>query len=689
MIDKPFDTLSDLFTKTQIQKINKLAINNLFDLILYLPNRYEDRTELFSIKDVKVGKCYQVQGKIINVDVKYYPRKSLIVTIEDQSSALQVRFINFYPSQIKQFQEGKWLRVFGELRQGSIFKEFIHPDYSIVEPETLPDENFKPIYPLVSGITQKTLSNFIQKAIGYIKKKNIFKEFFPDLIKQKKLPPFIEAIEKIHLPPKLESIESLYESLAFYKKRLIYDELLANQLFFRGIYLDMKLNNAPKINFSEDIHNNIQKKIGFQLTKNQTSTWQEIMQDLSKSSSMNRLLQGDVGSGKTIVASLAAFQVANSGYQVAFMAPTEILAEQHMNKLSKWAEDTQIKIALLTGSVPISNKKILYEQISKGLIDIVIGTHALFQEKVKFKSLAFYIIDEQHRFGVEQRLMLRSKNSFSNNLEAHQLMMSATPIPRTLSMSYFADMDISIIKELPPGRQKISTRLFSSLKRNNLLKTIEKECLSGNQVYWVCPLIEESQKLQLETVINTHSHLKNYFKLFNVEIIHGKMKSKEKEKIMHDFINQKISVLVATSVIEVGVDVPNATLMVIENSERLGLSQLHQLRGRIGRGSKKSTCILLFGEKLSETAKKRLRIIFDNDDGFLIAEEDLKIRGPGEFLGLRQSGLPSLRIASLDNDEIILSEAKVDADILLSNKNKSIKTFLDCWLPNHEKIVTT
>ena len=689
MIDKTFDAFSDLFTKLQIQKLNKLAIYNLFDLILYLPTRYEDRTNIFLIKDIKVGQYYQVQGQVIHVDVKYFPRKNLIVTIEDQSSSMQIRFVNFYPSQVKQFQEGKWVRIYGELKEGKIFKEFIHPDYAFVDPDQAPDQNFKPIYSLTSGITQKTLTSLIQKGITYIKEKGLFVEYFPELIKKKKLPAFVEAAEIIHSPPKPKNYESIEKTLYLYRKRFIYDELLSNQLFFRGIYLRGKSKQAPKIYLSSKIQDTVFKNIGFSLTKKQTSALQEILKDLGSSIPMNRLLQGDVGSGKTVVASLAAFQVAECGYQVAFMAPTEILAEQHMKKLTAWLKNTPLKTALLTGSLSAKDKKILYENISSGDIDIVIGTHALFQEKVKFKSLAFYIIDEQHRFGVEQRLLLRRQNHFDNNLHAHQLMMSATPIPRTLSMSYFADMDMSTINELPPGRQKINTRIFSAKKRNDLLKSIDHECSLGNQVYWVCPLIEESEKMQLETVINTHQKLKDYFSLHTVEIIHGKMKPKEKEKIMYSFESGEIDILVATSVIEVGVDVPNATLMVIENSERLGLSQLHQLRGRIGRGTKKSTCMLLYGEKLSDTAKKRLRIIFDHDDGFLIAEEDLKIRGPGEFLGLKQSGLPSLRIASLERDEDILNEAKLDADELLKINHNSVKSFLNCWLPNHDEIVRT
>jgi len=398
---------------------------------------------------------------------------------------------------------------------------------------------------------------------------------------------------------------------------------------------------------------------------------------------MNRLLQGDVGSGKTVVAVMGAVQAMGAGYQVAFMAPTEILAEQHYEKIKKWLTPLSFEVKLLTGGIKSKLRASLYEKLEAGKIDLLVGTHALFQEAVKFKKLGFYVIDEQHRFGVEQRIALRESNLEKLSYEPHKLMMSATPIPRTLSMSYFADMEISTINELPPGRIPIITKLFSEERRTMILDNIKDLCLQGSQAYWVCPLIEDSETLQLQTVISTFNSLSKILVNLELGLIHGRMKSDEKKEIMQKFQDNQINILVATTVIEVGVDVPNATLMVIENAERLGLSQLHQLRGRIGRGGKESACILLYKEKLSESAKKRLKIIFENTDGFIVAEEDLRLRGPGEFLGLKQSGLPSLRIGNLSRDETLLSLAKKDAEILLKNEHNPF-LHLDRWLKNYE-----
>jgi ATP-dependent DNA helicase RecG len=395
---------------------------------------------------------------------------------------------------------------------------------------------------------------------------------------------------------------------------------------------------------------------------------------------MQRLLQGDVGSGKTVVATIAALQVIENGSQVAFMAPTEILAEQHYHKLYDWLTSLNIGLAWLTGSQSKKDREASLDMIQSGEAQIVVGTHALFQEHVIFKKLGMSIIDEQHRFGVEQRLALRKKGELNKVIEPHQLMMSATPIPRTLSMSFFADLDVSVIDELPKGREAIVTKLFSEDRRDVILKRVHEVCQAGAQVYWVCPLIEESEALQLQTAEATHLNMQSYFKDLKVGLVHGRMKSSEKQKVMSEFVKGDIQLLVATTVIEVGVDVPNATLMVIENAERMGLSQLHQLRGRIGRGSLKSTCILLFQKKLSELARQRLKVIFENTNGFIIAQEDLSIRGPGEFLGVRQSGVPMLRIANINRDFKLLEEAKVIADQLLEDYPEACHLHLKRWL---------
>jgi len=422
------------------------------------------------------------------------------------------------------------------------------------------------------------------------------------------------------------------------------------------------------------------EKLEFDLTEAQKKVIQEIKNDLEKNYPMQRLLQGDVGSGKTVVATIAALQVIENGSQVAFMAPTEILAEQHYRKLTGWLTTLDIKVAWLTGSQSKKDREISLNMTRSGEAEIVVGTHALFQEHVVFKKLGLSIIDEQHRFGVEQRLALRKKGELDKVIEPHQLMMSATPIPRTLSMSYFADLDVSIIDELPKGREGIVTKLFSEDRRDEILKRVYEVCHAGAQVYWVCPLIEESEVLQLQTAEATFLNMKSHFKDLKVGLVHGRMKSSEKQKVMSDFVKGDIQLLVATTVIEVGVDVPNATLMVIENAERMGLSQLHQLRGRVGRGSLKSTCILLFQKKLSELARQRLKVIFENTDGFIIAQEDLNIRGPGEFLGVRQSGVPMLRIANLNRDFKLLEEAKTIADQLLEDYPEASHLHLKRWL---------
>ena len=421
----------------------------------------------------------------------------------------------------------------------------------------------------------------------------------------------------------------------------------------------------------------------------QKKTYLEIMEDIKQTSPMNRLLQGDVGCGKTIVATLAAIQTIKNGYQAALMAPTEILAEQHYNNLKKWLDPLKISVGFLSGSISKKEKLFVTEMVMQGNIDLLVGTHALIQDNVRFKSLALYIIDEQHRFGVEQRLSIRTKNKIDKKYQAHQLMMSATPIPRTLSMSYFADMDISTINELPPGRQTIRTKLIADSRRTEFLSIIQSHCKEGNQVYWVCPLIEESEKLQLETVENTYKEVSSSFAPLTVDLIHGRMKSKEKESIMHKFKIGDLQILVATTVIEVGVDVPNATMMIIENAERMGLSQLHQLRGRVGRGSKESTCILLYGKKLSNIAKDRLKVIYENIDGFKISEEDLKLRGPGEFLGLKQSGLPALKIADINKDKTLLDYAKDDAEDLINKNHNAIESHLQRWISNYQEITRT
>ena len=676
-----------IFTPSQTIKLRKLNITSVFDLLLHLPNRYQDETKIESIKNVIPGARVQIEGVIKQSSVNYRPRKNFIVIIADESESIQLRFINFYPSQIKDLSEGKKIRVFGEVKQNLFLKEMVHPQYKILNTNDPLPQTFSPIYPTTSGLSQKLLCKLIKKSIEKSIEAEAYNDHFPELYLKRKLPLLMDAIKTIHFPSKNSDINLFDRKDSVYHRRLIYDELLAQQLFLRGLYHQKKLHLAIPIKFSDELHTIFIKNLEFKLTEQQEIVLRDIYFDLKNNHPMNRLLQGDVGSGKTVVAVIAAIQVIKSGYQVAFMAPTEILAEQHFSKIKEWLDPFGFRVDLLRGSMSPSNKKITQKKIMAGESDIIIGTHALFQEEVIFKNLAFYIIDEQHRFGVEQRIRLRKNNLINQKFEAHQLMMSATPIPRTLSMSYFSDMDISVINKLPPGRQIITTKLFSDERRAKILEIINKEVIGGSQVYWVCPLIEESETLQLETAENTYLVLNKYFKQHEVGLIHGRMKTSEKKIVMENFKKNKIKILVATTVIEVGVDVPNATLMIIENAERMGLSQLHQLRGRIGRGTKKSVCIMLYQKKLSILAKQRLRTIYEHIDGFKISEEDLKIRGPGEFLGVKQSGVPMLRVADIQRDSVLLELAKQDADHLIELEHPSINLHLERWLRNYQEII--
>jgi ATP-dependent DNA helicase RecG len=676
-----------IFTPSQTVKLRKLKITSVFDLLLHLPTRYQNETKIESIESIVPGTPVQIEGVITQSTVNYGPRKNLIVIIADSSDSIQLRFVNFYPSQINDLSEGKKIRVFGEVKKNLFLNEMIHPQYKLLkEDEPLP-KTFSPIYPTTSGLSQKLLCKLIKKSIGKSLEAKVYNDYFPELYSKRKLPLLMDAIEEIHFPSKDTDIELFNQKDNAYHHRLIYDEFLAQQLFLRGLYHQKKLHLSMPIKFSDELHQAFIKNLEFKLTETQEAVVQDIYNDIENNHPMNRLLQGDVGSGKTVVAVMTAIQVIGSGYQVAFMAPTEILAEQHFSKIKEWLGPFGFSVDLLRGSMSPSNKKIAQKKITNGETEIVVGTHALFQEEVIFKNLAFYIIDEQHRFGVEQRIQLRKNNLINQKFEAHQLMMSATPIPRTLSMSYFSDMDISVINKLPPGRQTITTKLFSEERREDILETINQEVINGSQVYWVCPLIEESETLQLETAENTYSILHKYFDEHQVGLIHGRMKSSEKESVMEKFKDKEIKILVATTVIEVGVDVPNATLMIIENAERMGLSQLHQLRGRVGRGAKKSVCIMLYQKKLSILAKQRLKIIYDHIDGFKIAEEDLKIRGPGEFLGLKQSGVPMFRVADIQRDSALLELAKQDADHLIESEHPSINLHLERWLRNYQEII--
>jgi len=658
-----------------------LGIEDIFGLVMHLPIRYIDETIVTPIRDIQMGMLSQVEAEVIRAEIVYKPKKMLIVQVKDESASLQLRFLHFFTSQMKMFEVGNRIRILGEARHNLFAFEMIHPQCKLIRDSDVLPQSLTPIYSLVAGVGQKTVKDAIDKMFLHFDLKNYLKDLFlPATYEKLNLPNLYESLKSIHHPKDFKEVESHETFTSRPYQRIIFDEFLAQQLSLRSNYLIRRALTATPLKAKNKLTTMFMEKLEFDLTEAQKKVIQEIKNDLEKNYPMQRLLQGDVGSGKTVVATIAALQVIENGSQVAFMAPTEILAEQHYRKLTGWLTPLDIKLAWLTGSQSKKDREISLNMTISGEAQIVVGTHALFQEHVIFKKLGLSIIDEQHRFGVEQRLALRKKGALNKMIEPHQLMMSATPIPRTLSMSFFADLDVSVIDELPKGREAIVTKLFSEDRRNEILKRVHEVCHAGAQVYWVCPLIEESEVLQLQTAEATFLNMKSHFKDLKVGLVHGRMKSSEKQRVMSEFVNGNIQLLVATTVIEVGVDVPNATLMVIENAERMGLSQLHQLRGRVGRGSLKSTCILLFHKKLSELARQRLKVIFENTDGFIIAQEDLNIRGPGEFLGVRQSGVPMLRIANLNRDFKLLEEAKTIADQLLEDYPEASHLHLKRWL---------
>jgi len=668
------------FSKPLIAGLAKLGITNLQALLLHLPLRYIDETHITAIRDLRVGDSAQVEGEIVHAEVSYKPRKALIARLEDASGQLTLRFLNFYPSQITALKVGNKLRVYGEVRSGFFGYEMVHPACKSVGQKTEVAETLTPVYPTVAGLTQPSL----RKAIGVALAQDDLAETLPASVYQDiRLPSFAESVRALHNPQPDADLQALENKNSRHWQRLAFDELLAQQLSMRKHYARRRSVSAPQFSRSKHLVSALLKTLPFALTQAQQKVALEIERDLTQPHPMQRLLQGDVGSGKTIVACMAALQSIESNWQVALMAPTEILAEQHYRKMLTWLTPLNIQITWLTGSQSKKDREAALAAISDGTAQFVVGTHALFQEAVKFKNLGLAIIDEQHRFGVHQRLALRQKGQ----PEPHQLMMSATPIPRTLSMSYYADLDVSVIDELPLGRTPIVTKLISDMRRDEILQRVRDACLQGNQAYWVCPLIEESEALQLATANDTFELMQHEFPELKIGLVHGRMKPAEKQAVMAAFSAGELQLLVATTVIEVGVDVPNASLMVIEHAERMGLSQLHQLRGRVGRGAAKSTCILLYQNKLSETARARLKVIYESNDGFAIAQADLHIRGPGELLGVRQSGVPMLKIADLERDDDLLQAAKNQADSLLKNYPAAVEKHLDRWMSSAGELV--
>ena len=681
-------------TKRPPTALEKMGLNSPMALALHLPSRYEDETELFTIEEaLALGRFHsiQTQGVVIRSQVLFRPRRQLLVTIEDETASLQLRFLNFYPSQQKQMAVASHVRVRGEVREGYQGAEMVHPTVRAIAPEAPLSTSLTPVYPASAGVSQTIIRKAVLQALRDATLKESLAEFLPlklmkEILPSNDWPPLHDAITYLHQPSADANTQSLLERTHPAWRRVQFEELLAQQISLKRAHAIRRERRAPsfvsdqKISKTNgSIEEGLLKVLPFELTGAQERVWLEIGQDLSNSFPMNRLLQGDVGSGKTVIAALAAARAMDYGYQAAIMAPTEILAEQHYLKMKEWFEPIGVKIAWLSGSLKAKEKRLAQEIIESGDAQLIIGTHALIQDKVSFAKLGLAVIDEQHRFGVRQRLEIQQRVG-SELFYCHQLMMSATPIPRTLAMTYYADLDVSVIDELPPGRKPITTKVVKAGRRDEVIGGLHDWLAKGLQAYWVCPLIEESEVLQLQTAVESFEQLTQALPNFKVGLVHGRLKSEEKAAVMAAFKANEIQLLVATTVIEVGVDVPNAALMVIEHAERFGYAQIHQLRGRVGRGSADSVCILMYAEPLSLAAKERLQTLRETSDGFVIAERDLSLRGPGELLGAKQSGDAMLRFVDLQRDAWLIELAQVAAERLLAEHGDLVERHLERWL---------
>ena len=615
-------------------------------------------------------------------EVAYRPRRVLLCRARSGDEALVLRFFHFYPSQLKQLAPGVRIRAMGEVRPGFFGAEMVHPRYRVVCADTPLPEALTPVYPTTAGLQQQVLRKAIATALAEV---DLSDSLPPALRRTLRLPDFPGSLRLLHQPPPDAAAEARERRTQPAWRRIKFDELLAQQLSMREHHRRRQSTRAQALSPPAGLSRALIERLPFRLTVAQQRCLAQIRADLGRTHPMQRLLQGDVGSGKTVVAALAGLQAVESGGQVAVMAPTEILAEQHHAKFAGWLEPLGITVAWLSGSQSRRDKRAAAARIEAGEAQVAVGTHALFQDQVVFHRLSLAIVDEQHRFGVHQRLALRQKGTdAAGALQPHQLMMSATPIPRTLAMTYYADLDVSVIDELPPGRTPVVTKLVADARRDEVLARVREACMQGRQAYWVCPLIEESEALQLQTAMDTYESLHQAFPDLRVGLVHGRLPPAEKAAAMAGFAAGELQLLVATTVIEVGVDVPNASLMVIEHAERMGLSQMHQLRGRVGRGAAASVCILLYQNPLSDNARERLRIMYEHTDGFEIARHDLRIRGPGELLGARQSGVPMLRFADLEADVDLLEAARAAAQDLLREHPEAARLHLQRWMGGRE-----
>ncbi|MEX1214713.1 ATP-dependent DNA helicase RecG [Saccharospirillum sp.] len=683
-LEDPISRLTGVGPKLA-EKCQSIGLDSIGDLLFHLPYKYQDRTKITPIGKLQLGMAVVVQGEVRGTQVLFGRRRSLICRLSDGTGLISMRLFHFTKAQQMRLQEGTHLRLYGEVRMGSTGLEMMHPEYVARDDDQFPplDNTLTPLYPSSEGLNQNRLRALVEQAITALQRQGGLAEWVPpDWLSGWGLPSLTEALLTLHHPHSSSDTQALLDGLHPAQQRLALEELLAHHLSLMLTRQKTQASGAPAIPPSQTLVTGLLRQLPFQLTGAQQRVAGEIQQDMGLSLPMLRLVQGDVGSGKTLVAMVAALQAIEAGFQVALMAPTELLAEQHFRTLQQWAEPLDVHCSLLLGKLGKKQRTGILADLADGTTQLMIGTHALFQEGVDYHRLGLVIIDEQHRFGVHQRLALKEK---ARDGLPHQLTMTATPIPRTLAMTAYADLDVSIIDELPPGRTPVTTTVISQERRDAVIRRVDAACEAGRQVYWVCTLIEESEELQAEAAEETADVLQRCLPARRVGLLHGRMKPADKTRLMAAFKDRQLDILVATTVIEVGVDVPNASVMIIENPERLGLAQLHQLRGRVGRGTIDSHCLLMFGSPLSEQGKQRLEVMRSTSDGFVIAEEDLKLRGPGEVLGTRQTGTMAFRVADLERDRNWLTVVPELAHRLQTEYPSHISPLVERWLFNADR----
>ena len=672
-------------------KLKRLDLHTVQDVLFHLPFRYQDRTRIQPIGSLRPGEEVVIVGTIEVAEVAFRGKRNLLVRISDGTGMITLRFFHFSAAQQSRLKRGNRIYCYGEARAGKSGLEMVHPEYEVFNGDTeiAVEEQLTPVYPTTEGVHQIGIRKLAQQALDHYLE-NIAEWLPEEVLTDIKLPSLKQAVYQVHRPENADEAALLQQGIHPSQQRLVFEEILAHQLSLQQVRLANQKHMAPSLQTENKLYKQLITQLPFTLTGAQVRVINEVQTDLNQQHPMQRLVQGDVGCGKTLIAAAAAAQAIEAGYQVAIMAPTELLVEQHAHNFEQWFKPLGIDVVVLVGSQRTKLRQSVLEVIASGERKLIIGTHALFQEEVVFSKLGLMVVDEQHRFGVNQRLALREKgypkeyeqgreNNNNQSVHPHQLVMTATPIPRTLAQTIYADLNVSIVDELPPGRKPVTTVVIADNRRPEVVERVLHACQQGRQAYWVCPLIEESEVLQLQTATDTEAALKEALSELNIGLVHGRMKASEKENIMRRFKKGEIDLLVATTVIEVGVDVPNATLMIIENAERLGLSQLHQLRGRVGRGHEDSSCVLMY-QTLSELARKRLAVMRETNDGFEVARHDLELRGPGEMLGTRQTGMQSFHIADLVRDQALLPAVQKTASLLQHKYPQNIEPLIRRWV---------